>query len=264
MPTCPVLARATLVLLAACGAPSAPIAPAPTPVEAPPMSTPPTTPDPAPAQTSATITIPTPYVPDSDVRGSGSALGLAIEVVDNVEKRTMEGNSLMRVGLRLHANGATESVTLYSDAQPRVTWGGYTVEHRGGWRHEVELLISLAPAGPAPAPAPGRPGDPPAPTPPPAPVSSTTISIPARARAGVSPTASVLGLDVEVKDVLEAYMNSGGTTMVIKLELRAGGATTMMTLDSGEHARQSWRGYTLAYTGGWRDTVDLVVTRAAR
>lgn len=58
-------------------------------------------------------------------------------------------------------------------------------------------------------------------------------------------------------------MNTGGTRMVIKLELRAGGATTAMTLDSGEHARQSWRGYTLAYTGGWRDTVDLVVTRAA-
>lgn len=212
----------------------------------------------APAPTSATITIPTPYTAGSgDVRGRGSVLGLDIEVVDNVEKRTMEGNSIMRVGLRLHAIGATETVTLYSDDQPRVTWGGYTIEYRGGWRNEVELLVSRAPAGPAPARPPSPPGGPPALSPP------STVSIPARARAGVAPTASVLGLAIEVKEVIEAYMNRGGTTMVIKLELHAGGATSQMTLDSAEHARQSWRGYTLEYTGGWRDTVDLVVTRGA-
>lgn len=263
MPTCPVLARVALVLLAGCGAPPAPLAPAPTPVEAPPMPTPPTTPDATRAPTSTTLTIPTPYTPDSgDVRGRGSAHGLDIEVVENVEKRTMEGNSIMRVGLRLRANGATETVTLYSDDQPRVTWGGYTIEYRGGWRNEVALVISLAPAGPAPVPTPSRPGGPPPPTPPPAPT-PPTVSIPARARPGVSRTASVLGLDIEVKDVIEKYMSSGGTTMVINLELRAGGATTQMTLDSGEHARQSWRGYTLEYTGGWRDTVDLVVTPGA-
>ena len=89
MPTCPVLPRVALVLLAACGAPPAPIAPAPMPVEAPPMSTPPTAPDAAPAPTSATITIPTPG--SGDVLGRGSALGLDIEVLENVEKLARAG-----------------------------------------------------------------------------------------------------------------------------------------------------------------------------
>ncbi|MBK6514530.1 MAG: hypothetical protein IPG04_10535 [Polyangiaceae bacterium] len=39
--------------------------------------------------------------------GRGAVLGLEIEVLENIEKRTMEGTALIRIGLRLRANGPT-------------------------------------------------------------------------------------------------------------------------------------------------------------
>ena len=86
--------------------------------------------------------------------GTGSAAGLTVTVLDVVEKRTMEGNSMMRVQLHLRRAGTpaptaevmakqTDSqVTLTSDPGDDIaTWNGYRIGYLGGWRTEVELKI---------------------------------------------------------------------------------------------------------------------------
>ena len=91
--------------------------------------------------------------------GSGEAAGLAVTVLNVVEKRTMEGNSMMRVALHLRRAGTTAPtvavmqqqqaslVTLTSDpGDDVVTWEGFRVGYLGGWRTEVELTI-VAPDG---------------------------------------------------------------------------------------------------------------------
>lgn len=93
--------------------------------------------------------------------GSGEAAGLAVTVLDVVEKRTMEGNSMMRVALHLRRAGTpaptvavmqqqqASLVTLTSDpGDDVVTWEGFRVGYLGGWRTEVELTI-VAPEGAA-------------------------------------------------------------------------------------------------------------------
>lgn len=87
-------------------------------------------------------------------QGAGTAAGLAVTVIDVVEKRTMEGNSMMRVTLHLRPAGtpaptaamikAQEDsvVTLTSDpGDDVVTWRGFRIGYLGGWRTEVELRI---------------------------------------------------------------------------------------------------------------------------
>lgn len=87
-------------------------------------------------------------------QGTGSAAGLAVTVLGVVEKRTMEGNSMMIVSLHLRRAGtpaptdavmreqAESLVTLTSDPGDDVaTWNGFRVGYLGGWRTEVELQI---------------------------------------------------------------------------------------------------------------------------
>lgn len=105
-----------------------------------------------PIATAASLTGTALTLPAKD--GAGSAAGLAVTVIEVVEKRTMEGNSMMRVTLHLRRAGTPAPtpeqlrarsdaiVTLTSDAgDDIVTWHGFRVGYLGGWRTEVELKI---------------------------------------------------------------------------------------------------------------------------
>ncbi len=74
--------------------------------------------------------------------GRGAVLGLEIAVLENIEKRTMEGTELMRIGLRLRANGQQEDVGLTSPGREEVSWGGYHIRYRRGWRQQVDLTVT--------------------------------------------------------------------------------------------------------------------------
>ena len=92
--------------------------------------------------TSGEITIPT--------AGTGRVLGLTLEVVENIEKRTMEGSSIMRVGVRITRGSETGDICFYSPGQDEASWGGFRFTYRGGWRSEVVLLVEKVEAGAAP------------------------------------------------------------------------------------------------------------------
>ena len=90
-------------------------------------------------------------------QGTGSAAGLTITVLEVVEKRTMAGNSMMRVRLHVRRAGTPAPtaavmetqqdsvVTLTSDPGGDIaTWNGFRIGYLGGWRTEVDLQI-LAP-----------------------------------------------------------------------------------------------------------------------
>lgn len=92
-------------------------------------------------------------------QGTGSATGLTVTVLEVVEKRTMKGNSMMRVTLHLRPAGTPAPtiavmqtqqdsvVTLTSDpGGDIVTWSGFRIGYLGGWRDEVDLQIVPAPA----------------------------------------------------------------------------------------------------------------------
>ncbi len=87
-------------------------------------------------------------------QGAGSAAGLAVTVLEVVEKRTMEGTSMMRVTLHLRRAGTpaptiavmqqqqASVVQLTSDrGNDVVTWNGFRVVYLGGWRTEVDLRV---------------------------------------------------------------------------------------------------------------------------
>lgn len=95
----------------------------------------------------------TPLVLSAD-GGSGSAAGLAVTVLEVVEKRMVEGGSMMRVRLHLRRTGALAPsmdamakqqdslVTLTSDpGGDIVTWNNFKIGYLGGWRSEVSLVI---------------------------------------------------------------------------------------------------------------------------
>lgn len=91
------------------------------------------------------VTIPTSGY--TGVRGRGAALGIDIEVTDNTEKREMDGNSMMRVGLRVRANGQEGELQLTSRAsEKQTTWNGFVFEYRGGWRDKVNLRVTRLPS----------------------------------------------------------------------------------------------------------------------
>lgn len=86
--------------------------------------------------------------------GTGSAAGLSVTVIEVVEKRLMNGNSMMRVTLHLRRAGTPapkpEQLRAQTDAvvvltsDPGgdiVTWNGFRVGYLGGWRTEVDLQI---------------------------------------------------------------------------------------------------------------------------
>ncbi|MBL9101775.1 MAG: hypothetical protein JNL82_12505 [Myxococcales bacterium] len=86
--------------------------------------------------------------------GSGTAAGLTVTVLDVVEKRKMEGTSMMRVLLHVRPAGAPAPalaamqqqedalVRLTSDpGEDIATWRGYRIGYLGGWRTEVELKV---------------------------------------------------------------------------------------------------------------------------
>lgn len=83
--------------------------------------------------------------------GTGTIFDLTLEVVDNVEKRTMEGNSLMRVGVKITRGKETGEISFYSPGQDEASWGGYRFRYRGGWRSEVVMLVEKEGAGAEPA-----------------------------------------------------------------------------------------------------------------
>lgn len=72
--------------------------------------------------------------------GRGKVQDLVVTVIEVVEKRTMDGNGMMRATLRLRANGKDENVEITSD-QPKLEWNGYELQYLGGWREEVKLKI---------------------------------------------------------------------------------------------------------------------------
>ncbi len=94
----------------------------------------------APVTDRVQVTIPT--------GGIGQALGLSIEVLENVEKRTMDGGTLMRVSLRVIDGYATEDVFFESPGSEEATWGRYRFTYRGGWRTEVIVDVERLPPGP--------------------------------------------------------------------------------------------------------------------
>ncbi|GMV12567.1 MAG: hypothetical protein AMXMBFR56_07910 [Polyangiaceae bacterium] len=122
--------------LLACGkAPQSPPASPPAPAAAAPNARPP---DVAPAEPAepagASLVLP------AD-RGSGQFRGLRIDVVDLVEKRTLDGSGMMRATLRLRADGKDETVELTSD-DPKRSWQGYELDYDpAGWRQEVRLRV---------------------------------------------------------------------------------------------------------------------------
>ncbi len=83
--------------------------------------------------------------------GTGSAAGLAVTVIEVVEKRMNDGNSMMRVKLHLRRAGTPapsaaemeRSVVTLTSAigGDIVTWEGFRVGYVGGWRDTVELKI---------------------------------------------------------------------------------------------------------------------------
>lgn len=86
--------------------------------------------------------------------GSGTAAGLTVTVLDVVEKRTMEGTSMMRVLLHVRPAGAPapalaamqqqEDALVHLTSDPGediATWRGYRIGYLGGWRTEVELKV---------------------------------------------------------------------------------------------------------------------------
>lgn len=88
------------------------------------------------------------------VEGAGSAAGLAVTVLEVIEKRTMDGGSMMRVRLHVRragtpapapavmANQQESLVTLTSEpGGDIVTWNGFRIGYVGGWRTEVDLRI---------------------------------------------------------------------------------------------------------------------------
>lgn len=78
-----------------------------------------------------------------------------------------------------------------------------------------------------------------------------------------SPTSSgvVDGLTIAVEEVVEKYMNTGGTSMRVKLTLSEGTARETVSIAGGETF--TWRGYSIEYSPvGWRDTVELDISRA--
>jgi hypothetical protein len=74
--------------------------------------------------------------------GRTTALGLDIEVLENTEKRDEDGTELMRIGLRLRVPGREEDVAMRSPGREEITWGGYLLRYRGGWREAVMLTVS--------------------------------------------------------------------------------------------------------------------------
>jgi hypothetical protein len=72
--------------------------------------------------------------------GTATVLGLEIKVVDNTEKRELDGTSFMRVGLALRKGGA-EGRLQFTSAQERGRWNDFEIEYRGGWRKEVLLTV---------------------------------------------------------------------------------------------------------------------------
>ncbi|MEZ4451855.1 MAG: hypothetical protein R3B09_20495 [Nannocystaceae bacterium] len=86
--------------------------------------------------------------------GAGAAGGLAVTVLEVVEKFMSDGGTMMRVRLHVRRAGTPappaaemleqrESlVTLTSDPGSDVaTWNGFRIDYLGGWRTEVELRI---------------------------------------------------------------------------------------------------------------------------
>jgi hypothetical protein len=104
--------------------------------------------------------------------------------------------------------------------------------------------VLAADAGPAPVPGSGK----------------HHVSLGARKG---SPTSSsvVDGLTIAVEEVVEKYMNTGGTSMRVKLTLSEGTARETVFIAGGETF--TWRGYSIEYSPvGWRDTVELDISRA--
>ncbi|NOU29623.1 MAG: hypothetical protein HOO96_17095 [Polyangiaceae bacterium] len=68
------------------------------------------------------------------------------------------------------------------------------------------------------------------------------------------------GLSIAVEEVVEKYMNTGGTSMRVKLTLSEGSARETVSIAGGQTL--SWHGYSIEYsTAGWRDTVELEISR---
>lgn len=77
--------------------------------------------------------------------GTGQALGLKIDVLSIVEKRTMDGSGMMRVGIRVHEGAENEAFEFESPGGEVLTWKNYRFTYRGGWRSEVDLLVERLP-----------------------------------------------------------------------------------------------------------------------
>lgn len=87
-------------------------------------------------------------------QGTGAAAGLAVTVLEVVEKFLNNGNTRMRVRLHVRRAGTPAPpaadmleqqdslVTLTSDPDSdTATWNGFRIDYLGGWRTEVELRI---------------------------------------------------------------------------------------------------------------------------
>lgn len=89
-------------------------------------------------------------------------------------------------------------------------------------------------------------------------------------------TGSAAGLTVTVLEVVEKYMNDGGTRMRVKLHVRPAGAPAP-SVDAMEEQRDSvvtltsepggavasWRGFRIEYLGDWRTEVNLRISPPA-
>lgn len=86
--------------------------------------------------TTERVTIPT--------DGRATVLGLEIQVRENIEKRDMDGSSLMRIQLHVKA-GPDETDVALSSQEVFAAWKRYEIEYAGGWRQDLTLKITRLP-----------------------------------------------------------------------------------------------------------------------
>jgi hypothetical protein len=77
-------------------------------------------------------------------RGGCPRAAADIEVSENIEKRDMDGSSLMRIRLHVKADRDETDVALTSQELFAV-WKRYEIEYTGGWRQDLTLKVTRLP-----------------------------------------------------------------------------------------------------------------------